>query len=69
MLQYSWASLVSQLVKNLPVMWETGFDPTVGNMPWRRERLPTALYWPGELHALYSPPGLKVSDTSDQISF
>ena len=22
-LQYSWASLVSQLVKNLPAMWET----------------------------------------------
>ena len=22
-LQYSWASLVTQLVKNLPVMWET----------------------------------------------
>ena len=22
-LQYSWASLVSQLVKNLPIMWET----------------------------------------------
>ena len=22
-LQYSWASLVAQLVKNLPVMWET----------------------------------------------
>ena len=23
-LQYSWASLVAQLVKNLPAMWETG---------------------------------------------
>ena len=23
-LQYSWASLVAQLVKNMPVMWETG---------------------------------------------
>ena len=23
MLQYSWASLVSQLIKNLPAMWET----------------------------------------------
>ena len=23
-LQYSWASLVAQLVKNPPVMWETG---------------------------------------------
>ena len=23
LLQYSWASLVAQLIKNLPVMWET----------------------------------------------
>ena len=26
-LQYSWASLVAQLVKNLPAMWETWEDP------------------------------------------
>ena len=26
-LQYSWVSLVSQLVKNLPVMWETWVQP------------------------------------------
>ena len=38
-LQYSWASLVAQLVKNLPAMWETWFDPWVGKIPWRRERL------------------------------
>ena len=24
--QYSWASLVAQLVKNLPEMWETWFE-------------------------------------------
>ena len=34
-LQYSWASLVAQLVKNLPAVWETW----VGKIPWRRERL------------------------------
>ena len=34
-LQYSWASLVAQLVKNLPAMWESGFDPWVGKIPWR----------------------------------
>ena len=38
-IQYSWASLVAQLVKNLPAMWETWFDPWVGKIPWRRERL------------------------------
>ena len=36
-LQYSWASLVAQLVKNLPAVWETGFDLWVGKIPWRRE--------------------------------
>ena len=36
-LQYSWASLVVQLVKNLPAMWETW----VGKLPWRRDRIPT----------------------------
>ena len=25
--QYSWASLVAQLVKNLPAMWEIWVDP------------------------------------------
>ena len=29
-LQYSWASLVAQLVKNLPAMWETW----VGSLDW-----------------------------------
>ena len=30
--QYSWASLVAQLAKNPPAMWETWFDPWVGNV-------------------------------------
>ena len=24
-------------------------------MPWRRDRLPTAVFWPGEFHGLDSP--------------
>ena len=37
-LHYSWASLVvAQMVKNLPAMQETGFNPWVGKIPWRRE--------------------------------
>ena len=32
-LQYSWASLVAQLVKNLPARQETWFDPWVGKIP------------------------------------
>ena len=31
-----------------------GFDPWVGKIPWRRERLPTLVFWPGEFHGLYS---------------
>ena len=46
----SWASLVAQLVKNPPAMRETW----VGKIPWRRERLPTPVSWPGEFHGLYS---------------
>ena len=34
-LQYSWASLVSQLVRNLPIMWETWVF---------------SIFWPGEFH-------------------
>ena len=39
-LQYSWASLVAQLVKNCLQCRRPGFDPWVGKIPWRRERLP-----------------------------
>ena len=39
-LQHSWASLVTQLVKNLPAMQRPGFDPWVGKMPWKRDKLP-----------------------------
>ena len=57
--QYSWASLVAQLVKNPPAMWETWVRSWVGKMPWRRERLPTPLFWPGEFEGLYSLWGRK----------
>ena len=35
------------------------FDPSVGTISWRRERLPTPVFWPGEFHRLYSPWGCK----------
>ena len=37
-------------------------------MPWRRERLPTPVFWPAEFHGLYSPWGRKESDTTQQLS-
>ena len=63
-LQYSWASLVAQLVKNLPAMQET----CVGKIPWKRERLPAPVFWPGQFHGLYSPWGCKESDTTERLS-
>ena len=43
------------MVKNPPAMWRLGFDPWVGKIPWRRERLPTPVFWPGEFRGLCSP--------------
>ena len=42
---FVWASLVSQMVKNLPVMRETGFDPWVGRIPWRRAWQSTLVFF------------------------
>ena len=67
-LQYSLAPLVAHLVKNLPAMQETWVRSWVGKMRWRRERLPTPVFWPGEFHGLYSPWGCKELDTTEQLS-
>ena len=50
-----------------------GFDPWVGKIPWRRERLPTPIFLLGELYgerslAGYSPWGQKESDTAERLS-
>ena len=64
----SWASLVAQLVKNLPAMQKIWVDLWVGKIPWRRERLPTPVFWPGEFHGPYSPWGCKELDTTERLS-
>ena len=46
-----------------------GFNPWVGKVPWRRERLATPVFWPGEFHGLYSPWGRKESDTTERLTF
>ena len=55
------------MVKSLPAMQETRFNPWVGKIPWRMERLPTptAVFLPGEFHGQrglvgYSPWGRRV---------
>ena len=45
-----------------------GFNPWVGKIPWRRERLPTPVFWPGEFHGLYSPWDSKESDMTEWLS-
>ena len=40
-------------------MGDLGSIPGVGKIPWRRERLFTPVFWPGEFHGLYSPWGCK----------
>ena len=36
--------------------------------PWRKERLPTPVFWPGEFHGLCSPWGHKELDTTEPLS-
>ena len=67
-LQYSWAYLVAQLVKNLLAMGKTWVQSLGWKIPWRRERLPTPVFWPGEFHGLHRPWGCKESDTTLCIS-
>ena len=45
--------------------WE---DPWIGKIPWRREQLPTQVFWPGEFHGLYSPWCHKESDRTEELS-
>ena len=60
----SWVSLVAQLVKDLSAVQETW----IGKIPWRRERLITPVFWPGEFHGLFSPWGHKESEVTGRLS-
>ena len=69
-LQYSWVSLVAQLVKNPPTIWETwaqslGREESPGE---GKGSLPTPLFRPGECYGLYSPWGHRESVRTEQIS-
>ena len=45
-----------------------GFDPWVGKILRRRERLLTPVFWPGEFRGLYSLWGCKELDTTERLS-
>ena len=60
------------MVKNLPTMQETWFDPWVGKIPWRRKWQPTPIFLPEEFHgqrslAGYNSWGHKESDMTEQL--
>ena len=61
-------SLVAQMVKNLPAMWEIRVPSWIWKIPWRRDWLPSPVLLSGEFHgqrrlAGYSSRGRKESDT------
>ena len=63
-----WASLVAQPAKSPLLCGRPGFEAWVGKIPWRRERLPSPVFRPGEFHGLYSPWSHKESDRTERLS-
>ena len=63
-----WASLVAQLVKNPPAMWETWVRSLGWEDPLEKGKAATPVFWPGEVHGLCSPWGRKELDTTEQLS-
>ena len=41
-------------------------DSWVGKIHWRRDKLPTPVFWPGEFHGLQSSWGCKELDTTEK---
>ena len=54
--------------QDLPVMRETWVWSLGWEDPWRRGRLPTPVFWPGELQGLYSSWDCKELDTTERLS-
>ena len=66
-LQYSWASLVAQLVKNPPAMPETWVQSLDWEDPQEKGKA-TPVLWPREFHVPYSLWGCKESDTTERLT-
>ena len=52
-----------------PTMQETWVNPWVGKISWRRDKLPTPVFWSGEFNRLYSPWGRKESTGLSDFHF
>ena len=57
-----WASLVAQMVKNLPAMHEAWVQSLGWEESLEKRQLLTPVIWPGEFHGLYSLWDCKESD-------
>ena len=66
--QYSWDSLVAQLVKDPPAVQETWVRSLGQEEPLEKGRLPTPVFWPGEFHGLCSLWGRRELDTAERLS-
>ena len=62
---FTQASLVAQLVKNLPVIQETWFRSLGWEDSLEMGKATHPVFWPGEFHGLYNPWGHKESDTTE----
>ena len=67
-LQYSWVSLVAQLVKNPPTMWETWVQSLGWEDPLDTGKATHSSVLAWRMPWLYSPWGFKESDTTEQLS-
>ena len=65
-LQYSWASLVAQLVKNPPAIRDTWVQSLGWEEPLEKGKAThSILFWPGEFYGRSGPWGHKELDTTE----
>jgi len=72
-LQYSWASLVAQMIKNLPAMWETWVQSLGWEGPLEEGMATTPVFLPGDFCGQrnlvgYSPCSLKELDMTEWLT-
>ena len=64
-----WVSLLSQMVKNPPAMWETWVRSLGWEDPLEKgTAMRTPVFWPGEFHEQKSPWGCKDLDMTEKLS-
>ena len=68
-----WASLMAQMIKNLPAMQETQVQSLGGEDPWRKKWLPTLIFLPEEAHGQRrlgwgTVTRITESDTTEQLT-